>query len=721
MNEQPLCYQFDNVQVDLRVFKVWKAGVPLPLEPKAFAVLVFLINHRERLVEKDELLDAVWKEAFVTPNALTRVIAQLRRTLGDDAKEARYIETIKTRGYRFIAPVEIKSAVDVEKETVSEIAAPPSISTASEPAIPPILPLTLAGVLLLLAIFIYSTARTSHATEEPAILLRTTQLTTTPGLDLHPAFSPDGSVVAYSSLRNGNLEIFVRQLAPGGREIQITTDGKQNLQPAWSPDGQLIAYHSRERRGIWIVPALGGTAKQLTEFGANPAWSPAGQWLAFQSDAPADISQTAFGAMPPSTIWRVPARGGAPEQITKVGSPVGGHGVPTWSPDGRRLVFATNDLGLSELWSVTPEGAQLQRVWQGHSHFYDPVFAPDGKYLFFSTASGNFRLWRLRMTATGLPEGEPVQLANTGAALARHLTITPDGKRLAYSSLTMANNIGSVSLAPNTQAALSAPRLLTQDTNYRKNQHVFAPDGKTIAYNVWRMGADGEIWLMDADGNNPRQLTVEPAGVLGWLPTGDQLALNAKSAAGSRLLKADISSGKQTPLTQADIKVPTPFGRLSPDGQQLAFSSSSGGALNLWTISLADGAVKQLTFDHELMGFPSWSPDSQYLALEIKRGDDCHIAIIPRAGGTPEQLTFARGQSWPGSWSPDGDKIAFAGLRDGQWNVWWVSRRTKEERRVTSYTAPNVYVRYPAWSPRGNQIVYEYAETRGNIWMAELK
>lgn len=728
MNEKTLSYQFDNVQVDLQVFKVWKAGAPLPLEPKAFEVLVFLINHRGRLVEKNELLDAVWKETFVTPNALTRVIAHLRRTLGDDAKDAKYIETIKTRGYRFIAPVQVSSAAGVAEDEDTKFAAPipaPSLPAETRPAMPrrlPALALALAGVLLTLAIFISWRAQTQPDAGEQATVLRTTQLTTTAGLDLHPAFSPDGGVVAYSSLRNGNFEIFVRQLAPGGREIQITTDGKQNLQPAWSPDGKLIAYHSRERRGIWLIPALGGVAKQLTEFGANPAWSPDGQWLAFQSDAHADISQTAFGALPPSTIWRVPARGGAPEQITKAGTPSGGHGVPTWSPDGRRLVFATNDLGLSEIWSVTLEGAQLQRVWQGHSHFYDPVFSPDGKYLFFSTASGNFRLWRLRMTpATGLPDGEPMQVANTGAALARHLTITPDGKRLAYSSLTMANNIGSVSLAPNTHAALSEPRLLTQDTNYRKNQHVFSPDGKTIAYNVWRMGADGEVWLMDADGHNARQLTVEPAGVLGWLPSGDQLALNAKGASSGRLLKADVSSGKQSPLTQADINVSMPFGRLAPDGRQIAFSSSVGGALNLWTLALADGVAKQLTFDDELMGFPSWSPDSQHIAVEVKRGDDCHIAIIPRTGGTPTQLTFARGQSWPGSWSPDGDKISFAGLRDGVWNVWWVSRRAKEERRVTNYTAPNIYVRYPAWSPRGNQIVYEYAETLGNIWMAELK
>jgi Tol biopolymer transport system component len=91
------------------------------------------------------------------------------------------------------------------------------------------------------------------------------------------------------------------------------------------------------------------------------------------------------------------------------------------------------------------------------------------------------------------------------------------------------------------------------------------------------------------------------------------------------------------------------------------------------------------------------------------------------SGGPPTQLTFDRGQSWLHSWSPDGDKIAFAGFRDGYWNVWWVSRTSKIQKRLTNYSKLNAYVRHPEWSPLGNQIVYEYSETTGNIWLVELK
>jgi Tol biopolymer transport system component len=95
--------------------------------------------------------------------------------------------------------------------------------------------------------------------------------------------------------------------------------------------------------------------------------------------------------------------------------------------------------------------------------------------------------------------------------------------------------------------------------------------------------------------------------------------------------------------------------------------------------------------------------------------------VIPSTGGEPTQLTSGHVKDWPNDWSPDGDKIVFAGQRNGIWNVYWISRSTKLEKQLTNNTKLNVFVRYPAWSPLGNQIVYEYAETTGNIWLMELK
>jgi TolB-like protein/DNA-binding winged helix-turn-helix (wHTH) protein/tetratricopeptide (TPR) repeat protein len=103
-------YSFDDVRVEPRICEVSKAGTPVQLEPKGLKLLIFLIENRERLVEKDEILDVVWKDTTVTEYALTSAIAKLRKSIGDDTKRPKYIQTVHTRGYRFIATVELQYA-----------------------------------------------------------------------------------------------------------------------------------------------------------------------------------------------------------------------------------------------------------------------------------------------------------------------------------------------------------------------------------------------------------------------------------------------------------------------------------------------------------------------------------------------------------------------------------------------------------------------------------
>jgi TolB-like protein/DNA-binding winged helix-turn-helix (wHTH) protein/Flp pilus assembly protein TadD len=98
-------YRFGDVEIDLEGFRLLKAGKPVPVEPKALNLLVFLVQNPGRMVGRRELIDAVWSDAFVTDHVLNRAIGQLRKLLADDPKEPRYIETVPTLGYRFIAGV----------------------------------------------------------------------------------------------------------------------------------------------------------------------------------------------------------------------------------------------------------------------------------------------------------------------------------------------------------------------------------------------------------------------------------------------------------------------------------------------------------------------------------------------------------------------------------------------------------------------------------------
>ena len=105
-NQQSLpAYYFDDVLVQPGNFRVVKSGETKTLEPRAFDLLIYLIEHRGRVIEKQELFEHVWKELFVTDNALSQEIKNIRHAIGDKADLPRYIETVPKHGYRFIAEV----------------------------------------------------------------------------------------------------------------------------------------------------------------------------------------------------------------------------------------------------------------------------------------------------------------------------------------------------------------------------------------------------------------------------------------------------------------------------------------------------------------------------------------------------------------------------------------------------------------------------------------
>lgn len=731
-------YQFGDISVDCSNLRVYKAGELRKLTPRAFEVLAYLAEHCGRIIEKQELFEQVWKETFVSDNALTRIIKEIRQVIGDDADAPRYIETVPKHGYRFIGRVEsidearstLESGASLAQRDQPSIASPSPRSDTVHPPEPQtrkrerrfrastglavgVSVLVAAG--LLLAIW---KMKAKNAPTAPPLSSQLVQITTWSGLDFFPSLSSDGNLVAYSSDHQGSFEIYVKSLTPGGRELQVTSDGAQNFQPAWSPDGRLIAYHSY-RRGIWVIPALGGSTRQLTEFGSSPSWSPDGSRVAFQSQGIVDFGAAPSGTQSNSTIWTVSANGGHPTPITQVGEPPGGHGSCSWSPDGARIVFSAQN----SIWSASAGGGDLKELAGGLPFNWDPVYSPDGRSVYFGSGGQqlNFGLSRIQIApGSGESLGHPQQLITTGAMPVRHLSISADGRRLAYTLISNNYRLWTIPITPSSSEA-GEPRLLTQDTSFRKGVPEYSPDGRKLAFAQSMVGSQSQIWLMDPDGRNQTQLTLDlhSHNSPSWFPGGDKVAFLSSHDGRPVLESVEVKSGREETLVE--MKQDISFPRLSLDGKEFAFNSLKEGITNIWTVSVDGGEPKQLTFDKEMMGWPCWSPDGSLLAFEMKRGEDTHIAIISSTGGTPTQLTFERGQSWPHSWSPDGDKITFARLIDNYWNIWWVSRSTRVEKKLTNYRKLNAYVRYPEWSPLGSQIVYEYVETTGNIWLMELK
>jgi Tol biopolymer transport system component/DNA-binding winged helix-turn-helix (wHTH) protein len=733
-------YTFDDVQVDSAGFRVERAGQTVPLEPKAFDLLVLLLERRGHLVTKQEILDTVWRQTAVSDNALTRIVAHLRKALGDDARDARYIETVPTRGYRWLAPVERRDGGLM----AASVIATPAVSAVPPPArhrtwaVPVLALLVIAGALA----FGYRRGRTREA-EPPALAaLWPSQFTNSRGLDAFPALAPSGTSVAYASDRTGGFEIFVRALAAGASEMAVTSDGQQNVQPAWSPDGQYIAFHSMGRGGIWIVPALGGVARQVNEFGSDPAWSPDGQRLAFQSDPVADVTPNAFGANTPSSIWIVGRDGTGRRRLTQPLTPAGGHAAPAWSPDGRRVVFATYSAAPSRLWSMPVDGGPPVLITVARGALFDPAFAPDGRSVYYAT--GGPYIIRVPVSAsTGERAGEPQAIATGGVAAVRHLSLSADGQRLALAGLSLQSNLWDVSVSTRTGEAAGPPRPLTDDTSRRKTTPVFSPDGRWIAYTAARGGSGTDIWAMSAADGRTVPVTLgdptsskESAPVNfkpNWMPDSAHVAFLSNEAGKTTLQVTDLTSrraevvmelGREGPDDDARRSVVNPAldVRLSPDGKSIAYSAvdPSSGLPRVYVRGVGETAARPLSDGRRAETYPVWSPDGRWLATQVRTERGSQIAVWPVGGGAPQMLAPERGESWVHHWTGDAERIVFAGQRAGVWNVWSVSRRTGKERQVTRYTGVDTFVRYPSASPRGDRIVFELGQVRGNIWVSNV-
>ena len=430
-----MTYRFDDVEIDAAGFRVTKAGAPVRLEPKALETLLFLVTRAGRLVTKGEIQEAVWKDTFVTENALTRLVAQIRKALGDDAHDARYIETVPTRGYRFVARLELGS-----NGGPLEVAPAPAAAARPAPRWHPGRRTALGGItgvaLLLLGIALrggWAPPLINSGSPRGSLSRGVErQISTSADLNIFPCFSPDGSSVAFSTYRKGSMEIVVRASAAGAREVAVTGDGAQNVEPAFSPDGRLIAYHSLVRGGIWLVPALGGVARQLTPFGSHPAWSPDGSLIALQSQAWVGSGEGAWSAGEGSTLWLVSSSGGEPRPLTsieKVGP--GGQGAPTWSPDGQLISF----LAGMRAFVVRRDGSGLQqtsrRLWVSGI-----AWERSGRsQVWTGSLAGNWFVWRVPVSPeTGALTGPPEILGSGGetASAWAQPTLSADGKTIAY-------------------------------------------------------------------------------------------------------------------------------------------------------------------------------------------------------------------------------------------------------------------------------------------------
>ena len=250
-------------------------------------------------------------------------------------------------------------------------------------------------------------ASTRHARRSDIYLQRTgglavTQLTSDPADDAFPCFSPDGRSIAFSSNRNGNWDIFVMD-ADGKNTIAVTSGPSQDLHPSFSPDGRHLAYCSSGRDGqweIWVVDLQGGE-RTMVGFGLFPSWSP--------KRAPGGADVIAFQKARQRggrwfSLWTMDLVDGEPRRVTEIAvSPNAALVAPSWSPDGRRVAFATvvepdamRAGGSQDIWAVDADGTRRQRLTDGKGTYATPCWSADGRIYFVSDRGGVESIWSTR-------------------------------------------------------------------------------------------------------------------------------------------------------------------------------------------------------------------------------------------------------------------------------------------------------------------------------------
>ena len=214
----------------------------------------------------------------------------------------------------------------------------------------------------------------------------TVRLTHDDGLDFDPMLSPDGQKIAFMSNRSGSNNIYMMN-ADGTNPVRLTSHAGGDAQPAFTPDGSKIVFASYQVdyeagsdepvSDLWVMNADGTGQTRLTfldhSLGANwPQVSPDGSRIAFTAGL---------------QIWTVDADGSNPQQLTSVGASF----MPSFSPDGARIVFGSDvDEGFGDVWVMNVDGTSPERLTTSNGGAGTPTYSPDGSHIaFYSTRNGN--------------------------------------------------------------------------------------------------------------------------------------------------------------------------------------------------------------------------------------------------------------------------------------------------------------------------------------------
>ena len=674
----PQVYQFGPFQLIPSERLLLRGDDVVELPPKVFDTLVMLVRESGHVVEKDEIMRAIWPDAFVEESNLTRNISVLRKALNsEDAHQ--YIDTVPKVGYRFVAQVhklgEQRADTVIERLTISrtstveeeEIGLKVSRATKRRPQIQTSRAVALGLAVLALgviAVLSFLILRPGFRTEESGrapLFGNFTQISYQPSLEAFPSLSPDGKLIVFASDRAGNWDIYLQRVG-GQTTINLTSDSPtEDTHPAFSPDGDRIAFRSsRAGGGIFVMEATGENVRRIADFGHHPTWSPDGSEIVL---AVAKVADPSNRSIIPSQLWVVNVSSGEKRLITE-----GDAVQPQWSPSGHRIAYwGLQKGGQRDIWTVSSEGSHTVAVTDDEYFNWNPIWSPRGDYLYFlSDRAGSMNVWRVPIDERSGKTVGPPEPVTTPSAYTQHLSFSRDGQHLAYVRVTSRQNIKRLNFDPESEQ-LSGESIWITPGDRRTGSPDLSPDGQWVAF--------------DSQGDKQEDIFL-----------------------------ARTDCGELRRLTDDAFRDRGP--RWSADGRQIAFYSDRGGKYEIWIINSDGTGLRQLTSTSAAIVFyPVWSPDSTRLAYRT-RGSPASIAEIslPWEEQTPEslppidedrELTFT-----PWSWSSDGRKLA-GWLRtrdDPHSGIFLYSLNSKEFEKLSDFG------NRPVWLADNRRLLFFYRD-----------
>jgi serine/threonine protein kinase/Tol biopolymer transport system component len=470
------------------------------------------------------------------------------------------------------------------------------------------------------------------------------QLTSLPGEESGPTWSPDGQVIAFVSDSSGNKDLWIKRIS-GGDALQVTHDPADDYDPAWSPDGSTLAFRSnRGRGGLYTMPAFGGDAIPICDFGYRPRWSPDGRRILFQLRR---------NTLIPNEIYVLDMRSGEPAKKLLAFEPGKNpfyHG--DWSPDGRRVVFHTGPyvaptgLGILHLDPAAPPF--LLQFHGGPIAGIHPVWTADGRGIVYSAGS----LWYLPLDVRSQAALAPERVTTGRDDFA---AVSRDGKRLAYETSSVQTDIWKVALDPASGTPAGQPvRVIShpsEDTN-----PVALPDNRHFLFLSTRDNGN-YMYVADLDGGGVRLVSRDRdwRQIMSVSPNGRQVAAISGTPVASFILVLDPGSLEVQGVPRAiGLGVP---GNWSPDGGQLLHSETAAKNADGITILESPGSEhpkrvrwplsQEFAQTYPNRSFAFFSPDGNWIAFgAFKERHKPAVFAVKRGSDRPELIWEGSGFPW---------------------------------------------------------------------------